>query len=87
MQIFVKSPELIEQVIDGETVVLDKVAGLIHQLNATASTIWTACDGKATVDNIAEQIARQYGIDIELARADVETTFQQLVEQKLVQAI
>lgn len=87
MQIFIKSPELVKQVVDGETVILDKAAGLIHQLNATANAIWIACDGKATVDNIAEQVAEQYDIDIELARADVEATMQQLVEQKLVQAV
>ena len=87
MQIFIKSPELVEQVVEGETVVLDKVAGLIHQLNSTASTIWKACDGKASIDNIAAQIAEQYDIDIELARADVETTLEQLEQQKLVQTV
>lgn len=87
MQIYIKSQELVEQVVEGEIVVLDKVAGLIHQLNSTAGTIWKACDGKATIDNIAAQIAEQYGIDIKLARADVVTTLQQLEQQKLVQTV
>jgi len=78
---------MVEQVVEGEIVVLDKVAGLIHQLNSTAGAIWKACDGKATSDNIAVQIAEQYDIDIESAKADVETTLQQLEQQKLVQTV
>ena len=87
MQIFIKSSELVEQIIEGETVVLDKTAGLIHQLNATASTIWKACDGVATISDIAEQIAGQYDIDIKKAKADVEETLQQLEQQNLVRPV
>ena len=87
MRIFTKSPDLVEQVVDGESVVLDKAEGLIHQLNTTAAAIWQACDGKATVDDIAAQISEQYEIDNELARADVEKTLHQLEQQKLVQPV
>ena len=87
MRIYIKSHELVEQVVEGEIVVLDKASGLIHQLNSTAGTIWKACDGKADADNIAAQIAKQYDIDIESAKADVETTLKQLEQQKLVQII
>ena len=87
VQIYIKSPELVEQIIDGETVVLDKAAGLIHQLNATASTIWKACDGKTSSGDIAAQIAEQYDISLESASVDVDRTLQQLEQQKLVQPV
>lgn len=87
MQVYIRSPGLVEQEIEGETVVLDKAAGLIHQLNPTASDIWRACDGKRTTESIAEQIAGQYDIELKLARADVELALQQLEEQKLVQPV
>jgi len=87
LQIFIRSPELVEQIIDGDTVLLDKAAGQIHQLNATASTIWKACDGKTSIGDIAEQIAAKYDIDVELALVDVEKTIQQLETQNLIQPI
>jgi hypothetical protein len=78
---------LIEQVIEGEIVILDKAAGLIHQLNSTASEIWRACDGIRDVDDIAKQIAEQYKIDLQQAKTDVIATIGQLEEQNLVRAV
>lgn len=87
MHIFKKSPGLVEQEVEGETVVLDKDAGLIHQLNPTATEIWRACDGESSSEGIAEQIAALYGIELELAKADVESALRQLEQQKLVQPV
>ena len=87
LQIYRKAPGLVEQEIEGETVILDKEAGLIHQLNPTASEIWRACDGQLTADDIAKQIADRYGIEVKLARADVESTLQQLEQKMLVQLV
>ena len=53
----------------------------------TATEIWRACDGQLTADDIAKQIADRYGIEVKLARADVESTLQQLEEKMLVQLV
>lgn len=37
------------RVVEGEVVMLDRQAGLIHQLNHTASHIWGLCDGQRTL--------------------------------------
>jgi hypothetical protein len=87
LHIFEKSPGLIEQEVEGDIVVLDKAAGLIHQLNSTAGEIWRACDGKRSTDDIATLIAQQYDIEVNVAKADVLSALQQLEEQKLVQQI
>ena len=49
------------RVVDGETVVLDRDAALVHQLNVTASFVWDRCDGRCTVSEIAEQLADAFG--------------------------
>lgn len=87
MGTFERTPGLVEQEVEGETVVLDKNAGLIHQLNPTASEIWLACDGKRTEEDIARVIAEKYDVEIEIARADVVSVLEQLKEQKLIQVI
>ena len=87
MQIFNKSPGLVEQDVEGETVILDKDSGLIHQLNPTAAEIWHACDGIKTAGDIAAQIADRYEVELELAKADVESALKQLEQQKLVQPV
>ena len=87
MHIFEKSPGLVEQEVEGDIIVLDKAAGLIHQLNPTAGEIWRACDGQRNSDDIAALIAKQYDIDAEVAKSDVLSALQQLEEQDLIRLI
>lgn len=41
-------------------VILDRMRGYVHQLNATASHIWRACDGRHSVDEIAESLGASF---------------------------
>jgi hypothetical protein len=59
------------RLVDGETVVLDQQAGVIHQLNATASFIWERCDGRAIPTDIAQQLAHAFEVDPQVALRDV----------------
>ena len=56
---------------EGETLVLDRAAGKIHQLNETASYVWRCCDGSSTVVEIIQRYANDYRIAHGLALADV----------------
>jgi Coenzyme PQQ synthesis protein D (PqqD) len=53
-------PDLLTCTVDGEVVILDRVAGFVHQLNATASYIWSACDGRHAVGEIAAGVAASF---------------------------
>src|SRR5690242_1673573 len=64
--------------IEGETVVLDRQAGLIHQLNDTASYVWERCDGQSTVSDIAHQLAQAFDVDLTVATRDVRAMVAQL---------
>jgi hypothetical protein len=73
------------RIIDGETVVLDRHGGLIHQFNQTASHIWERCDGKSTVAHIAQQLAEAFDVDPEIAANDVAAIVQRLQELGLLE--
>jgi PqqD family protein of HPr-rel-A system len=46
--------------VDGDLVILDRTRGYVHQLNATASHIWSACDGRHSVDEIAATLEASF---------------------------
>ena len=72
--------------VDGETVVLDRRGGLIHQLNQTASYIWDRCDGKFTVGEIANQLAEAFDLDPKTATKDTLVTIGQLQGLNLLES-
>jgi hypothetical protein len=74
----------ISREVNGETLVLDGRAKLIHQLNPTASFIWQQAQRGSTEDGIAAALAEQYDIDVETAHCDVTTTLARLKELNLV---
>ncbi len=46
--------------VEGDVVILDRRGGYVHQLNATASHIWSACDGRHTIDEIAASLSASF---------------------------
>ena len=72
--------------LDGEMVILDRQAGLVHQLNRTASCIWEACDGSATPAELAEVVARTFDVDPNTAAEDVAAAVAQLQKLSLLKA-
>jgi hypothetical protein len=55
-----RRPDLVTREIDGELVILDRVSGKIHQLNATASRVWSECDGSQSPLQIAGRVAETF---------------------------
>ena len=45
--------------IDGETVVLDRDGGFVHQLNDSATYVWKHCDGSASERDLAHRCGDQ----------------------------
>src|SRR2546425_11856948 len=71
--------------IDGETVILDRKEGNLHQLNPTASFIWDCCDGNSNVAAIIDRLADAYEVDSSTARKDVGETLSRLRSSNLLE--
>lgn len=72
--------------IDGEAVIISPEDSRVHELNETASLIWTNADGKHSVDEIAGVIAARYEVELLEAKADVEELIEVLSAKGLLQA-
>ena len=68
---FTRRSDVRTQVVDGEAVLLDERAGHIHQLNHTASFIWRACDGHASVKDVIRLLTEEFDVQEAAAAADV----------------
>jgi len=75
---------------DDEAVVYDVAHHAVHYLNRTAYQIWTLCDGRRSVEAIADIMATRYGlrdpVDQERLRADILRTIEDLERNGLFDA-
>ena len=64
-------PDLNARSVDGESVVLDRSGGKVHQLNATASFIWSKLDGRTSPRELAAAVVDAFDVEPETADHDV----------------
>ena len=81
-----RNPKLAWREIDGEAVIISPEDRHVHELNETASLIWTNADGKHSVDQIAGIIATRYEVELLEAKADVDELIEVLSAKGLLQA-
>jgi len=72
--------------LDGEALLFHPLTANSHRLNATALLIWTACDGRNTAGDIAEQLLSIYEIDLPSALRAVESFLDELRRHDLLEA-
>jgi Coenzyme PQQ synthesis protein D (PqqD) len=78
------SDRTISREVNGETLVLDGRAKLIHQLNPTATFILQQAQNGSTAGEIAAALAEEYEVDLETAHRDVAATLARLKELDLI---
>lgn len=76
--------DLVLRQVEDETLVLDRAGERIHQLNATASFIWSRCDGNTSLQTVAAEMAGKYGISAEQAVVDIAQMLSQLEQLGLI---
>ena len=79
-----RSDLTISRDVNGETLVLDSRAKLIHQLNPTATFIWQQARSGSSADQIAAALAEDFDIALEIAHRDVAATLDRLNELDLL---
>jgi hypothetical protein len=70
-----------------ETVILDPEAGTYLRLNRTGSWVWQRLDGPRTVEELAQGVAEEFGVDRSQARDDVSAFARDLVARELVELV
>jgi Coenzyme PQQ synthesis protein D (PqqD) len=70
-------PDLKARVVDGETVLLDRAGGRVHQLNATATFVWSKLDGAASAEEVAAAVAEAFEVEPQTAVRDVNALLDQ----------
>jgi len=68
----------ISREVNGETLVLDPRAEVIHQLNPTATFIWQQARSGNSTERIAAALTQEYAVELEIADRDVATTLARL---------
>jgi len=75
-----RRPDIIEDGLDNEAILLDRQNGNTYRLNQTALEIWRRCDGCTTTRTIARRMAEVYEVDFDTALAHVEQVIAKFVE-------
>ncbi|MGI8759011.1 MAG: PqqD family protein [Acidimicrobiales bacterium] len=71
--------------LDGEVVLLDEEQGVVHVLNATATLVWSRCDGSASLGEIVSELTASFGGDQRAVQKDVMAVVDILVRRGLVE--
>ena len=72
------------RVVDGETVLLDREGDRVHQLNATASFVWSKLDGSTSPHDVAAAVAEAFEVEAETAARDVAALLDQFRKLNLL---
>jgi hypothetical protein len=70
-------PDLMVRTVDGEAVLLDRSGGRVHQLNGTASFVWSRLDGRTSPHDVAAAVAEVFDVAPETAIRDVNALLDQ----------
>ena len=75
---------VITREVDGDLLLLDTEADLIHRLNRTARLVWQGCEETRSADEIAQLLVEEYEVEQDIAMEDVVTTLKRLRALKLI---
>ena len=82
---YVPRPDLLVREVDGEIVILDRQADVIHTLNPTASFIWEALQLHKSQQDIVQSFIAVFDIDSVTAKSDVDAVLGNLRALRLFQ--
>lgn len=72
------------RIVDGLAFVITPADNQLHQLNATATTLWLTAQHGCTVDEAAAALEREFEVDLETAQRDAALCLQSMAERHLL---
>jgi len=82
--LLIQRNDIISREIDDEILLMDNQTMKVHQLNRTASYIWSRCNGSTSTEDITEQLARDFEVENHVAEKHVKDVLAQLLELKVL---
>lgn len=79
----IRNPRLAWREVDGEMIIISP-DGQVHELNETATLVWKNAAGDKGLEEIAGEIAVEYDVTLEHARADLAELLVVLEQKQLV---
>ena len=76
--------DIITREIDDEILLMDNQTMQVHQLNRTASYVWSRCNGSISEKEIIEQVVRDFDVEDHVAKQQVREVIAQLLELKVL---
>lgn len=87
MPVYQQNLDIAWREVDHEAVLVDPVARMLRVLNPAGTFLWSAMAAPSTLEELAGQLSREFGIDTETARKDVDAFLRVLLERKLVREV
>jgi hypothetical protein len=79
-----KPGEVAAKVIDGEAILINLGSGLYYSMGKVGGRVWALIEQNCSVDSIAEVIASEFDVSLDIAKADVRDLANQLVAEGLI---
>lgn len=73
-----KAQRIAARVVDGEALVMVIDRRELHRLSEVGTRVFELCDGVSTMDTIVAAIVREFEVEPEVARSDIEQFLTQL---------
>jgi len=79
-----KSSDIAARVLGDETIIMSSIDSTLFSLNATATVIWQAADGKTPLARIIKNVCEEFDVAPERAWKDAEELIEKLVEHGIL---
>ncbi|MFY2763000.1 PqqD family protein [Arenimonas sp. MALMAid1274] len=80
---FARAPDALATEVDGEILLLSVDKGRYFSLTGVAASVWERLARPATLDELADEVARRYEVGSDTCRQDVDDFVQQLLQAGL----
>lgn len=70
--------------LDGEAVIYGEAGGELHHLNPSATIVLSMCDGKRTVEGMAEAVSGAFGLPVDDVLPQVRSVVERFAEAGLL---